>query len=281
MNAKSSQNRRSRWVAPPRASPLEREPPRHPSGRLSCCPLPPPPLVEEVARAPAGRGGRAGPRWSRRSRRPPLVEEVAQAPRWLRRSRSDRLETPGARLPDQQIGKDGDRPFLVAAGPSTSFCPGCLPGRRRRPSPEGQWLGQARGSWPLRAAARSSASTSRPGLPRWSGNPGTADCRAWVGATSGSRRHELRLHPAVDLCGDIDPAELLGWRDVTHVVVGPHRRTGRVVDIVTGDVEPDLAGFGIPVNPPYPACARWSGATVLAVGGGALLVRRRPGRRRP
>ena len=28
--------RRSRWVAPPRASPLEREPLRHLSGRLSC-----------------------------------------------------------------------------------------------------------------------------------------------------------------------------------------------------------------------------------------------------
>ena len=36
MNAETSQNRRSRWVTPSRASPREREPPRHPSERLSC-----------------------------------------------------------------------------------------------------------------------------------------------------------------------------------------------------------------------------------------------------
>ena len=107
---------------------------------------------------------------------------------------------------------------------------------------------------------------------------------------------------AVDLPPDLDPDQLLGWRDADHVVVGHFRRTVHVVDIVTGDVEEvDLAGYGEQINAPYLADAlwqqplgrpaepesttdprrpwRWAGAAALVAALGAVLVRRLPRRR--
>jgi hypothetical protein len=102
----------------------------------------------------------------------------------------------------------------------------------------------------------------------------------------------------VDLPADVLPGQVLGWRDATHVVVGDHRRSVHVVDIVTGDVdEVDLAGDGEQLNAPYLAGAlwsqplgapaeprgtadprrpwRWGGGGVFVVALGVLLVRRR------
>lgn len=112
---------------------------------------------------------------------------------------------------------------------------------------------------------------------------------------------EARGHE-VDLPSDVHAAQVLGWRDATHVVVGHYRSTVHVVDVVSGDVEAvDMAGHGDQVNAPYLAGAlwqqrlltpvepegttdprrpwRWGGAGVLLAGVGALLVRRRRGSR--
>ncbi len=100
------------------------------------------------------------------------------------------------------------------------------------------------------------------------------------------------------LPSDVQPGQVLGWRDATHVVVGHHRRTVHVVDVATGDVEGiDMAGYGDQVNAPHLAEALWQqplvtpvqpeattgpaaslaggGAAVLVVAAGALMGRRR------
>lgn len=63
---------------------------------------------------------------------------------------------------------------------------------------------------------------------------------------------------AIDLPPRVRPAQLLGWRDRTHVVVGHYRSTVHVVDIVSGEVEAlDLAGAGEQINTPTFATALW------------------------
>ena len=57
---------------------------------------------------------------------------------------------------------------------------------------------------------------------------------------------------------DVEPDELLGWRDDRHVVVGHFRRYVHVVDIVTGEaVRVDLAGYGTTFNAPLLATDLW------------------------
>lgn len=96
----------------------------------------------------------------------------------------------------------------------------------------------------------------------------------------------------------VQPDQLLGWRDNRHVVVGHFRTTVHVIDVVTGDVdELDMAGYGRPLNAPLLAADlwrnplgapvepdgttdprlpfRWVGGAVLALLAGALLLRRR------
>jgi hypothetical protein len=62
----------------------------------------------------------------------------------------------------------------------------------------------------------------------------------------------------VDLPADVSVAQILGWRDATHVVVGHFRSSVHVVDIVTGEVERiDMTGYGKQMNAPYLAGALW------------------------
>ena len=120
-----------------------------------------------------------------------------------------------------------------------------------------------------------------------------APWRLYAGRTTA----DARRHP-VDLPSGINAAQLLGWRDATHVVVGHYRSSVHVVDVVTGEVEAvDLGGYGEQVNAPYLAGALWQQPLVRPVGpdgttdprelwrwfsgallvliAGALLVRRR------
>ena len=46
----------------------------------------------------------------------------------------------------------------------------------------------------------------------------------------------------VDL--DIEPGSILGWRDTRHVVVSDHLRKVRIVDVVSGEVEPVPLSWG-------------------------------------
>ena len=124
-----------------------------------------------------------------------------------------------------------------------------------------------------------------------------APWRLYVGDTPA----QAQQHP-VALPRDVEPGELLGWRDATHVVVGHFRSGVQVVDIETDSVETiDLAGAGKQLNSPYLAGAlwqrslatpapvegttdprgpwRWGSAAAAAAVAGALLVlrTRRPG----
>jgi hypothetical protein len=135
---------------------------------------------------------------------------------------------------------------------------------------------------------------------------------AYIGRPSIGSRAPWRLYAGrsiaqargreLELPSEVQAAELLGWGDATHVVIGHYRRTVQVVDVVTGDVEEvDMAGYGDQVNAPHLAGTlwqqplvtpvepegttdprrpwRWGGAAALVAAGGALLMRRRHARR--
>lgn len=110
---------------------------------------------------------------------------------------------------------------------------------------------------------------------------GRAAWQLYAGRTlRDARRHVLPL--------DVEPAQLLGWQDATHVVVGRFRSTVTVVDIVTGEVvKHQLAGKGKTLNTPLLAADLWQnpfttpapreGTTdprppYLWAGGGALVL---------
>lgn len=96
----------------------------------------------------------------------------------------------------------------------------------------------------------------------------------------------------------VDPGEILGWRDDRHVVVGHFRKSVQVVDVVTDKADTvDLAGYGQVFNEPLLAADlwrsplrspvepsgmtdpripyRWAGATLVALLGTFVLLRRR------
>lgn len=121
------------------------------------------------------------------------------------------------------------------------------------------------------------------------GRPG-GPWRLYAGRSLAEARHH-----ALPL--DVEPGQVLGWRDNRHVVVGHFRSAVEVVDVVTGQaVDLDLAGQGDPLNEPLLAAdlwrnplvapvepdgttdprrpLRWSGGA-LVVFGGALVLRRR------
>ncbi|TIC88611.1 hypothetical protein E8D34_02715 [Nocardioides sp. GY 10113] len=77
------------------------------------------------------------------------------------------------------------------------------------------------------------------------------DWHLYGGATwDAARDHRLPL--------DVEPREILGWRDATHVVVGRSARTVRVVDVTTGTVEKVwMAGQGDVINAPLLAADLW------------------------
>ncbi|KQV74954.1 hypothetical protein ASC61_08060 [Aeromicrobium sp. Root344] len=110
------------------------------------------------------------------------------------------------------------------------------------------------------------------------------------------RSVEEARHHRVPL--DVDPEELLGWRDDRHVVVGHFRRNVQVVDVVTGTVVTiDMAGRGKIFNAPLLATdlwqrplgsvakpsgtsdprgpLRWAGGAIAVLLGGFLLLRLR------
>jgi hypothetical protein len=80
---------------------------------------------------------------------------------------------------------------------------------------------------------------------------------------AGRSLEEARAHV---LPLDVQPGQLLGWRDNRHVVVGHFRRTVHVVDVVTGHaVALDLAGQGEPLNAPLVAADLWRNPLVAPV----------------
>jgi hypothetical protein len=131
---------------------------------------------------------------------------------------------------------------------------------------------------------------------------------AYISMTAGSAaRWRLHVGTSVDeavdreveMPRDAPVAQLLGWQDATHVVVGHYRTWVHVVDVVTGEAQRiDLAGSGRHFNAPMLANALWqqplrtpvapSGTTdprvpwrwaalalLLLAGAGAVAVRRR------
>lgn len=89
---------------------------------------------------------------------------------------------------------------------------------------------------------------------------------------------ESLSHP-VDLPPEVNPDQLLGWRDATHVVVGHFRSSVHVVDVVTGEVEAiDLAGYGDQVNAPQLAGALWAQPLITPVAPDGTTDPRRPWR---
>lgn len=130
---------------------------------------------------------------------------------------------------------------------------------------------------------------------------------AYIGRPAGGGNGPWRLYAgatvadaasrAVPMPPQVVPSQLLGWRDARHVVVGHHRTTVHVVDVVTGEVvEQSLAGSGKQLHPPLlagdlwqhplaPAVApvgttdprrpwRWGGGALLVALAGALVLRR-------
>lgn len=91
----------------------------------------------------------------------------------------------------------------------------------------------------------------------WSGDGRRGPWRLYAGRTLAEARD--RVIP-VD---DPDPAQLLGWQDARHVVVGRFRSTVHVVDIVTGEVvEHRMGGEGDQVNAPKLAGDLWRNALI-------------------
>ncbi|MBC9731920.1 hypothetical protein [Nocardioides marmotae] len=65
---------------------------------------------------------------------------------------------------------------------------------------------------------------------------------------------------------DIEPGEILGWRDDRHVVVGRFRTTATIVDVVTGETETlDLAGGAEKYAAPLLAADLWHNPLVAPV----------------
>ncbi len=84
-----------------------------------------------------------------------------------------------------------------------------------------------------------------------------------------ARNHEVAI--------EVDPGELLGWRDDRHVVVGHFRSNVHVVDIVTGEaVKVDLAGDGEIFNSPLLATDLWQSPLGSAVAPSGTADPRRP-----
>lgn len=129
---------------------------------------------------------------------------------------------------------------------------------------------------------------------------------AYVGRRPGPDPSRWRLYAGRSLADargralplDVEPRQVLGWRDERHVVVGHFRTDVRVVDVVTGEYEIlDLAGQGEPFNPPLLAADlwrnplaepaepegtsdprapyRWGGGALLLLAVGGLVLRRR------
>ncbi len=89
---------------------------------------------------------------------------------------------------------------------------------------------------------------------------------AYLGRAAGRSDGRVRLYAGSSLAEardralplDVQPGQLLGWRDPRHVVVGHYRRDMRVVDVVSGEVVThDLAGAGKTFNPPLLAADLW------------------------
>ncbi len=112
---------------------------------------------------------------------------------------------------------------------------------------------------------------------------------AYIGRPSVGSRAPWRLYAGrtvaqargreLDLPSGVEAGELLGWQDSTHVVVGHHRRTVHVVDIVSGDVEEvDMAGSrgsgerAVPGRCPVAAAVRHSGGSGRNFGSAASLA---------
>jgi hypothetical protein len=135
---------------------------------------------------------------------------------------------------------------------------------------------------------------------------------AYIGTPLDRNRAPWRLYAGRTLAAardhavpiDVDPGQLLGWRDDRHVVVGHFRSTVHVVDVVTGDFyKLDMAGYGKVLNAPLladdlwqnplttpaeptettdpRAPFRWAGGTLLALLAlttGAMVLRRKQAR---
>ena len=99
---------------------------------------------------------------------------------------------------------------------------------------------------------------------------------AYVGRSTEKRKGPWRLYAGrtvaearqgqIDLPAGVQAAELMGWRDATHVVVGDYRSEVHVVDVVTGEVESiDLSGHGEQMTSPYLATELWQQPLVAPV----------------
>jgi hypothetical protein len=165
----------------------------------------------------------------------------------------------------------------------------------------------ARGSTVYRAApsgARTSYELPRPVLAASFGPDDTAF--AYIGHPPGRAPWTYRLYAGRSFAEardrplplDVDPGQILGWRDERHVVIGHYRTNVHVVDVVTGEVvELDMDGYGEQLNvpllaadlwqtelraPPEPDGTtdprrpyRWGGGAVLGLLAGSIFLRRR------
>jgi hypothetical protein len=108
---------------------------------------------------------------------------------------------------------------------------------------------------------------------------------AYIGQPAGRSGGPWRLYAGRSLAQardrplplDVEPAQLLGWRDERHVVVGRYRSTVYVVDVVTGDVITHaMSGRGEPLNSPLLAADLWQNPFAAPVEPDATTDPRRP-----
>jgi hypothetical protein len=134
----------------------------------------------------------------------------------------------------------------------------------------------------------SSGARSTYALPRWAvtaswGPNGKAFAYVGHPPELGGSPWRLYAGPSIEqardhvLPIDLEPAQILGWRDDTHVVVGRFGTTVYVVGIVTGEAEKiDMTGYGEQVNAPLLAGDLWRNDLQVPVAPSGTTDPRRP-----